>query len=98
MNSPENEYNEDREKIALGKALEELENDKNFILVIKQSFIINILMNESQDMLDVNPVFRQEALEKIQSVNYLRKHFAIIKNDAESALAYEQEEAEENKS
>lgn len=85
MNNPNTENDELRNSIELGKALDRLQVNDDFILVIKQSYIMNVLINESQNMLDVNPVFRQEALEKIQSVNYLRKHLTELKNISDAA-------------
>ena len=85
MNNPNIQNDELREQIELGKALDRLEVNDDFKLVIKHSYIVNVLMNESQGMLDMNPVFRQEALEKIQSVNYLRQHLTELKNNADAA-------------
>lgn len=92
MNNPNEVENEIRSKIELGESLEWLQNTKQFQAVIKNSYIIDTLMNKSQDMLDVNPVFRQEALEKIQSVNYLRQHFISINDEYERALEDSKEE------
>ena len=94
MNNPNNQNDELREQIELGKALDRLKKNDDFILVIKQSYINDVLMKKSQGMLDVNPVFRQEALEQIQSVNYLRKHLTDIEYIADGASQdFEQEEA-----
>lgn len=91
MNNP-NENDELRKQIELGKHLDDLQTHPGFIAVIKEGYIVNVLMNESQNMLDVNPVFRQEALEKIQSVNYLRQYFTELRNISDAASAdFEQE-------
>ena len=44
------------------------------------------LIVESQGMLDQSPPMRQEALEKIQSVNYFRQYLTTIKNNAQAAI------------
>ena len=44
------------------------------------------LIVESQGMLDQSPPMRQEALEKIQSVNYFRQYLTTIKNNTQAAI------------
>jgi len=72
-------------QVALGQALERLQSNPDFRKVISEGYIVDVLMNESQGMLDMNPAFRQESLEKIQSVNYLRQYLTTIKNVADGA-------------
>ncbi len=72
--------------VALGQALQRLEKNEDFLAVIKDDYIMRTLIVESQGMLDQSPPMRQEALEKIQSVNYFRQHLTTIKNNAQAAL------------
>ena len=86
MNNPIDQNDELRMQIEIGKALDRMKQSDDFKLVIEQNYINNTLINTSQEMLDINPVFRQEALEKIQAVNYFRKHLTEIENIAEAAM------------
>ena len=72
--------------VALGQALQRLEKNEDFLAVIKDDYIMRTLIVESQGMLDQSPPIRQEALEKIQSVNYFRQYLTTIKNNAQAAL------------
>ena len=72
--------------VALGQALQRLEKNEDFLAVIKDDYIMRTLIVESQGMLDQSPPMRQEALEKIQSVNYFRQYLTTIKSDAQAAL------------
>lgn len=72
--------------VALGQALQRLEKNEDFLAVIKDDYIMRTLIVESQGMLDQSPPMRQEALEKIQSVNYLRQYLTTIKNNAQAAI------------
>ena len=72
--------------VALGQALQRLEKNEDFLAVIKDDYIMRTLVVESQGMLDQSPPMRQEALEKIQSVNYFRQYLTTIKNNAQAAI------------
>lgn len=72
--------------IELGQALQELEKNSAFIKLIKDGYIMNTLIVESQDTVDQTPQIRQEAFEKIQSVNYFRQYLTTIRNNATSAM------------
>ena len=72
--------------VALGQALQRLEKNEDFLAVIKDDYIMRTLIVESQGMLDQSPPMRQEALEKIQSVNYFRQYLTTIKNNAKAAI------------
>ena len=72
--------------VALGQALQRLEKMEDFLAVIKDDYIMRTLIVESQGMLDQSPPMRQEALEKIQSVNYFRQYLTTIKNNAQAAI------------
>ena len=72
--------------VALGQALQRLEKNEDFLAVIKDDYIMRTLIVESQGMLDQSPPVRQEALEKIQSVNYFRQYLTTIKNNAQAAI------------
>ena len=72
--------------VALGQALQRLEKNEDFLAVIKDDYIMRTLIVESQGMLDQSPPMRQEALEKIQSVNYFRQYLTTIKNNAQAAI------------
>ena len=72
--------------VALGQALQRLEKNEDFLAVIKDDYITRTLIVESQGMLDQSPPMRQEALEKIQSVNYFRQYLTTIKNNAQAAI------------
>lgn len=72
--------------VALGQALQRLEKNEDFLTVIKDDYIMRTLIVESQGMLDQSPPMRQEALEKIQSVNYFRQYLTTIKNNAQAAI------------
>ena len=72
--------------VALGQALQRLEKNEDFLAVIKDDYIMRTLIVESQGMLDQSPPMRQEALEKIQSVNYFRQYLTTIKNSAQAAI------------
>lgn len=72
--------------VALGQALQRLEKNEDFLSVIKDDYIMRTLIVESQGMLDQSPPMRQEALEKIQSVNYFRQYLTTIKNNAQAAI------------
>lgn len=72
--------------VALGQALQRLEKNEDFLAVIKDDYIMRTLIVESQGMLDQSPPIRQEALEKIQSVNYFRQYLTTIKNNAQAAI------------
>ena len=72
--------------VALGQALQRLEKNEDFLAVIKDDYIMRTLIVESQGMLDQSPPMRQEALEKIQSVNYFRQYLTSIKNNAQAAI------------
>jgi len=74
-----------RDQIELGNALARLEHNPDFTRVIKDGYIMQTLVVESQGMLDVNPPVRQEALEKVQSVNYFRQYLTVLRNVAEGA-------------
>lgn len=80
------EEKELQKAIELGQALSRLEQDADFIAVVGESYIKDTLLNESKYLVDVSPAGRQEVLEKLMSVNYLRKHLSIIKNNYNSAL------------
>lgn len=86
INNQTNNRAELTRAVELGQALQKLESDPNFLLVIKDDYIMRTLIVESQGMLDQSPPIRQEALEKIQSVNYFRQHLTMIKNSAQAAL------------
>ena len=72
--------------VDLGQALHRLENNPDFIAVVKDAYIMQNLVVKSQDMMDIQPPIRQEALECIQSVNYLRKHFSDVRDNALGAI------------
>ena len=72
--------------VALGQALQRLEKNEDFLAVIKDDYIRRTSIVESQGMLDQSPPMRQEALEKIQSVNYFRQYLTTIKNNAQAAI------------
>ena len=72
--------------VALGQALQRLEKNEDFLAVIKDDYIMRTLIVESQGMLDQSPPMRQEALEKIQSVNYFRQYLTTIKNNSQAAI------------
>ena len=72
--------------VALGQALQRLEKNEDFLAVIKDDYIMRTLIVESQGMLDQSPPMRQEALEKIQSVNYFRQYLTTIRNNAQAAI------------
>lgn len=72
--------------VALGQALQRLEKNEDFLAVIKDDYIMRTLIVESQGMLDQSPPMRQEALEKIQSVNYFRQYLTTIKNNTQAAI------------
>ena len=72
--------------VALGQALQRLEKNEDFLAVIKDDYIMRTLIVESQGMLDQSPPMRQEALEKMQSVNYFRQYLTTIKNNAQAAI------------
>ncbi len=80
MNNQELKY-----QMELGDALKRLEVNPDFVAVIKDGYIMRTLIVESQGMLDVNPPLRQEALEKVQSVNYFREYLTKIRNVADGA-------------
>ncbi len=91
MNNPNDEL---REQIELGKALNRLEVNDDFIKVITNGYIINTLLNKSENLLDANPTSRQETLEKMQSVIGLKRHLTELRNMASTAA--EDFSAEEN--
>jgi len=72
-------------QVQAGEDLAWLQGDSRFKRLITQGYIVDVLMNESQYMMDANPAIRQEALEKIQSVNYFRQYLTEIANIAEGA-------------
>ena len=86
MNNQETtELSELHEKMELGLALARLEKDKDFELVIKNAIIMETLVNGSRGLLTLDPAGRQEALEKIMSVNYIRDMLMNIHTDAAEA-------------
>jgi hypothetical protein len=68
--------------IELGQALSRLEHNDDFRIVIKDGYIMDTLVRKSQGMLDTAPPIRQEALEEVQSVNYLRRFLTTIRDNA----------------
>jgi len=86
MNNQSTENAELQRMVELGQALHRLEQNPDFIEVVKRGYIQNTLIVDSQEMLDIQPPIRQEALEKIQSVNYLRQYFTNVMSDAASAV------------
>ncbi|MCF6330297.1 MAG: hypothetical protein L3I99_01960 [Sulfurimonas sp.] len=83
MNNPRDE---ELHLVELGRALTALRECKNFDLVINQSYILNTLVDESINTLDINPARRQQTIEKIQAVSYLKRHLITIENMAACAL------------
>ena len=71
--------------VELGQALQRLEKNEDFIEVIKNGYIMNTLIVDSQGMMDQSPPMRQEALEKVMSVNYFRQNLTVLKNEAQAA-------------
>jgi hypothetical protein len=80
---------EDIEKLhkdlEVGHALQRLESNPDFDLVIRQMYVMHTLVSESQNMTDIQPPIRQEALEKVMSVNYFRQRLSELKSAAMSA-------------
>ena len=85
INNQTNERAELHKQVELGQALQRLEKNADFIAVIKDAYVMRTLIVESQAMLDIQPPIRQEALEKIQSVNYFRQHLTDIRSEAIAA-------------
>lgn len=71
--------------IELGQALQRLEKNEDFLAVIKNGYIMNTLIVDSQGMMDQSPPMRQEALERVMSVNYFRQYLTVLKNEAQAA-------------
>lgn len=71
--------------IELGQALQRLEKNEDFVEVVKNGYIMNTLIVDSQGMMDQSPPMRQEALEKVMSVNYFRQYLTILKSEAQAA-------------
>lgn len=71
--------------IELGQALQRLEKNEDFLAIIKDGYIMATLVVGSQGMLDQSPPMRQEALEKVQSVNYFRQYLTTVMSDAQAA-------------
>ena len=82
MNNPEDTLRND---IELGNALKRLVVDPDYIKVINESYINNTLINESEGILDSDPLVRQETIEKIQSVHNFKRHIMKLKNAGECA-------------
>jgi len=91
MNNPDNSDLQIRTDIDLGADLEYLRGLPQFQRVIEKACISDILMYESQNMISMSPEVRQQTMEQIMSVTYLRNRLAGIVQQAEKA---KQDEAE----
>jgi hypothetical protein len=74
-------------QIELGQALQRLEANPDFQMVIGQGYITKTLMNDSYGLLALEPSGqeRQYALEKVMSVNYFREYLTNVKENATEA-------------
>jgi hypothetical protein len=82
-------------KIELGQCLQRLEQNSDFVALIKDGYIMKTLVVDSQNLLALEPSgqVRQEALEKLMSVNYFREYLTSVKEDAIDATYTLNEEA-----
>ena len=85
MNNPDAGYTEQLQKVELGQALQRLSQNQDFNMVIMEGYIINTLLDISENMLDIQPPVRQEALEQVQSVNYLKRYLTSVREEAKKA-------------
>lgn len=74
------------EQIEIGQALQRLEQNPDYKLVIGQAYIMDTLVDRSIDMLDIQPPIRQEAMEAVMAVTYFRKRLTELKMNAVSAV------------
>lgn len=72
--------------VELGQALQRLKSNEDFKLVIADKYVKHTLLDVSASLVDTSPAARQEILEEILSVNYLRKFLTNIEDSAIAAL------------
>lgn len=72
--------------VELGQALQRLKSNEDFKLIIADKYVKDTLMNQSALLVDTTPGARQEILEEILSVNYLRKFLSEIEDRANNAM------------
>ena len=85
MNNREISTDDIRYQIELGKALDRLEVNSDFKLLIEDGYIAETLLTTSMDLIDTDPIIRQETEDKIKGVNRLKAHLQTVRLNAECA-------------
>jgi len=79
--------NENIKKIQLGEDLEYLNTLPQFQRIMIDGYMMERLVNQSKEMIDMNPALRQQTMEEIMAVNYLRRYLDGVINEADVARA-----------
>ena len=81
------EETETRKDIGLGHSLDRLMNNPDFQDVVLDGYINNTLMNTSRHCMSADGQTRQQTIEEIMAVSYLRNYFVIVANQASTLEA-----------
>jgi len=79
--------NENIKKIQLGEDLEYLNTLPQFQRIMIDGYMMERLVNQSKEMIDMNPALRQQTMEEIMAVSYLRRYLDRVINEADVARA-----------
>jgi len=84
-NTQESDLEIRKREIELGQALARLKTNPDFQLVIVQEYMMKTLLEDSGDLIDMNPALRQQTMEEIMSVKYLQRKLEVMQTTADNA-------------
>lgn len=83
MSNQETDLEIRKKEIEAGQALVRLKANKDFVELVLDGYIKDVLMKQSQYMISMDPASRQMASEMVMAANYFRDYLARIEQTAE---------------
>jgi hypothetical protein len=82
MNNQTTELAELHRIVEVGQALQRLEQNSDYQMVILDEVIARTLLEDSENTTSMDPDIRQQAIEAVQAVSYLKRRLRTIADDA----------------
>lgn len=82
MNNQTTELAELHRIVEVGQALQRLEQNSDYQMVILDEVITRTLLEDSENTTSMDPDTRQQAIEAVQAVSYLKRRLRTIADDA----------------
>lgn len=82
MNNQTTELAELHRIVEVGQALQRLEQNSDYQMVILDEVITRTLLEDSENTTSMDPDTRRQAIEAVQAVSYLKRRLRTIADDA----------------